>query len=241
MGTGTAQCKDHEPRQHRALPIADSPTSREAGVGPGVVACTPTPAARRSGARHGAPRVQVPRSSRRISTVRATAAEWSSDRVIALADEIALLQPVLAAAVRRWCFVGHSYGAAVALLAALAERPRLAALVLLRADRVRPHRRRRRAAERCRWHPQRCRRCRTRARCRRPGRCGALLHRLLGAAGNGSDARAPQADHGSVDRERRAAGGMRCSAKRLRSTRSPRSTSRCWPSREAARRLPRAA
>ena len=56
--------------------------------------------------------------------------EWPSDRVIALADEVALLRPVLAAAGTPFVLIGHSYGAAVALVAALAERSRLAALVV---------------------------------------------------------------------------------------------------------------
>ena len=56
--------------------------------------------------------------------------EWPSDRVIAIADELALLRPVLAAAGTPLVLVGHSYGGAVALIAALAERHRLAALVV---------------------------------------------------------------------------------------------------------------
>jgi pimeloyl-ACP methyl ester carboxylesterase len=56
--------------------------------------------------------------------------EWPSDRVITLADEVALLAPVLAAAGSPLVLVGHSYGAAVALKAALADPRRVAALVL---------------------------------------------------------------------------------------------------------------
>lgn len=56
--------------------------------------------------------------------------EWPSDEVIALADELALLEPVLATAGAPFLLVGHSYGAALALIAALAHRPRLAGLVL---------------------------------------------------------------------------------------------------------------
>ena len=73
--------------------------------------------------------------------------EWPSDRVITIADELALLRPVLAAAGMPLVLVGHSYGAAVALIAALAERRRLAALVvyeptlfaLVDADTARPN------------------------------------------------------------------------------------------------------
>lgn len=56
--------------------------------------------------------------------------EWPSDRVITLADEVALLAPVLALAGSPLVLVGHSYGAAVALKAALADPRRVAALVL---------------------------------------------------------------------------------------------------------------
>ena len=56
--------------------------------------------------------------------------EWPSRRVITLADEVALLAPVLAAAGSPLVLVGHSYGAAVALKAALADPRRVAALVL---------------------------------------------------------------------------------------------------------------
>lgn len=56
--------------------------------------------------------------------------EWTSDRVIRLADEVALLEPVLAAAGSPLTLVGHSYGGAVALMAALAAPARVRRLVL---------------------------------------------------------------------------------------------------------------
>ncbi|MEO7151712.1 MAG: alpha/beta fold hydrolase, partial [Burkholderiaceae bacterium] len=56
--------------------------------------------------------------------------EWPSDRTIALADEAALIEPVLARAGTPLVLVGHSYGAALALVVALARPQRLAALVL---------------------------------------------------------------------------------------------------------------
>ena len=46
---------------------------------------------------------------------------WPGARPITLADEVALLAPVLARAGTPLALVGHSYGAAVALVAALAD------------------------------------------------------------------------------------------------------------------------
>ena len=56
--------------------------------------------------------------------------EWPSDRVISLRDEVALIEPVLAMAQPPLALVGHSYGAAVALIAALATPGRIRALAL---------------------------------------------------------------------------------------------------------------
>jgi pimeloyl-ACP methyl ester carboxylesterase len=47
--------------------------------------------------------------------------EWPRDRSIGLRDEVALIEPVLALAGRPFSLVGHSYGGAVALIAALAD------------------------------------------------------------------------------------------------------------------------
>lgn len=46
---------------------------------------------------------------------------WRGDRPLTLADEVALLEPVLAATGARFHLVGHSYGGAVALKVALAH------------------------------------------------------------------------------------------------------------------------
>ena len=56
--------------------------------------------------------------------------EWPSDRVITLRDEVALIEPVLAKAGTPLVLVGHSYGAAVALIAALDRPARVRALAL---------------------------------------------------------------------------------------------------------------
>src|SRR5262249_8978615 len=53
-----------------------------------------------------------------------------SDRVIRLRDEVALIEPVLARAGSPLTLVGHSYGAAVALIAAIANPGRVRALAL---------------------------------------------------------------------------------------------------------------
>ena len=56
--------------------------------------------------------------------------EWPSDRVISLADEVALIEPVLTSAGEPLVLVGHSYGAVVALMAALVNPQRIRALAL---------------------------------------------------------------------------------------------------------------
>jgi pimeloyl-ACP methyl ester carboxylesterase len=56
--------------------------------------------------------------------------EWPSDRTISLADEVALIEPVLARAGPRIVLVGHSYGAAISLIAALANPTRIRAMAL---------------------------------------------------------------------------------------------------------------
>jgi pimeloyl-ACP methyl ester carboxylesterase len=56
--------------------------------------------------------------------------EWPSDRVISLSDEVEFLDPVFARAGSSFSLVGHSYGAAVALVAALRHRHRVRSLAL---------------------------------------------------------------------------------------------------------------
>jgi len=55
---------------------------------------------------------------------------WPTDRTITLHDEVALLEPVFARAGDRFALVGHSYGAAVALIAALTHPKRVRAMAL---------------------------------------------------------------------------------------------------------------
>ena len=55
---------------------------------------------------------------------------WPSDRIIGLRDEAELIEPVLADAGSPVVLVGHSYGGAIALIAALASPGTLRALVL---------------------------------------------------------------------------------------------------------------
>ncbi|PCC97988.1 alpha/beta fold hydrolase [Halopseudomonas pelagia] len=56
--------------------------------------------------------------------------DWSSESKIALRDEVEFIEPVLARASTPLILIGHSYGAAVALMAALADPDRISALVL---------------------------------------------------------------------------------------------------------------
>lgn len=56
--------------------------------------------------------------------------DWHSDRTISLSDEVEFLRPVLEQAGDSFALVGHSYGAAVALMVALAFPDRVRALAL---------------------------------------------------------------------------------------------------------------
>jgi pimeloyl-ACP methyl ester carboxylesterase len=55
---------------------------------------------------------------------------WPAGRAVQLADEVALLEPVFRAAGERFHLVGHSYGAAVALKAALLQPARVRSMAL---------------------------------------------------------------------------------------------------------------
>lgn len=55
---------------------------------------------------------------------------WSSDRALTLGDEAALIEPALRSAGTPLALVGHSYGAAVALIAAVRDPARVRAMAL---------------------------------------------------------------------------------------------------------------
>src|SRR5205814_839488 len=55
---------------------------------------------------------------------------WPSNRVISLADEAALIQPLLDAADEPVALVGHSFGGAIALMAALANPGRVRSVTI---------------------------------------------------------------------------------------------------------------
>jgi pimeloyl-ACP methyl ester carboxylesterase len=106
------------------------PFVREAGAGPGVVCLHAN--ASSSGQWRGLMELLAPRF--RVlapdSYDAGRSPQWPSDRIIRLRDEVALIEPVLARAGSPLLLVGHSYGAAVALIAALANPDRFSALVL---------------------------------------------------------------------------------------------------------------
>jgi pimeloyl-ACP methyl ester carboxylesterase len=108
--------------------MSDVPYFREAGAGPGVVCvhCNASSSAQWRGLMDRlAPRFHVLAGD---SHGAGRGPAWPADRTLRLPDEVALLQPLLARAGEPLALVGHSYGGAVALLAALQARPR--ALVL---------------------------------------------------------------------------------------------------------------
>src|SRR5258706_3131492 len=107
-----------------------APFVREAGAGPGVV-CIHSNASN-SGQWRGLMDLLAPtfRVCAPDSYGSGKSPDWPSDRVITLGDEVAFIEPVLAKAGAPLALVGHSYGAAVALVAALANPGRVRALAL---------------------------------------------------------------------------------------------------------------
>ena len=111
------------------MPILD-PYVREAGTGPGVV-CIHSNA---SGSAQWRSLMDLLSGNHRVlapdSYGSGKSPDWHSDREIALQDEVDLIEPVLALAGSPFTLVGHSYGAAVALIAALANPGRIRALAM---------------------------------------------------------------------------------------------------------------
>lgn len=106
------------------------PFFREAGTGPGVVALHAN--ASTSGQWRGLMDLLAP-SARVIAPDlygSGRSPDWPSDRVINLGDEVDFINPVMAAAGSPLALVGHSYGAAVALVAALSNPERVGALAI---------------------------------------------------------------------------------------------------------------
>jgi pimeloyl-ACP methyl ester carboxylesterase len=106
------------------------PFFREAGTGPGVV-CLHSNAST-SGQWRALMELLAPKfhilSPDSYDSGRSP--HWRSDRVIHLRDEVALIEPVLRRAGSPFALVGHSYGAAIALIAALANPHRVHAMAL---------------------------------------------------------------------------------------------------------------
>ena len=111
-------------------PPAARPHVRAAGQGPGVI-CLHSNASSSSQWRglieRLAPRWQVLAPD---SWGSGQSPEWPSDRVISLQDEVDLVEPLLAAQPGPWVWVGHSYGGAAVLRAAVQRPERVRALVL---------------------------------------------------------------------------------------------------------------
>lgn len=106
------------------------PFFREAGAGPGVV-CLHSNASTSSQWRALletlAPSFHVLAAD---SLGAGQSPAWPAERAVALRDEVALLEPLFARAGEPFALVGHSYGAAVALIAAASQPRRVRALAL---------------------------------------------------------------------------------------------------------------
>ena len=108
----------------------EEPFCREAGTGPGIV-CLHSNASSSSQWRalmdNLAPAFHVLAPD---SFGAGKGLPWPLDRPIRLADEATMLEPVFGRAGEPFTLVGHSYGAAVALVAALARPQRIRALAI---------------------------------------------------------------------------------------------------------------
>ena len=112
------------------MPQVSSPFFREAGSGPGVVCLhsnASTSSQWRSLMERLAPKFHVLAAD---SYGAGKSPAWPPDRQVSLRDEVALLEPVFERAGERFTLVGHSYGAAIALIAAFSQPGRVRALAL---------------------------------------------------------------------------------------------------------------
>jgi pimeloyl-ACP methyl ester carboxylesterase len=109
---------------------SEQPHVREGGSGPGVV-CVHSNA---STSGQWLPLIELLAPRHHVlapdSYGSGKSPEWPSACVIRLRDEVALIEPVLARAGSPLVLVGHSYGAAVALVAAIDRPQRVRAMVL---------------------------------------------------------------------------------------------------------------
>jgi pimeloyl-ACP methyl ester carboxylesterase len=110
--------------------VSAQPFFREAGQGPGVV-CLHSNA---SNSGQWRPLMEMLAPEFHVLAADGYGAgkspAWPTARAVTLHDEVALLEPVLARAGNRFVLIGHSYGGAVALLAALKHRARVRAMAL---------------------------------------------------------------------------------------------------------------
>lgn len=111
----------------QALPL---PHIRSAGVGPGVVCLHSNASSSAQWRRLAAllaPEFQVQAPDLYGA---GKSPNWPGERPLGLQDEVAFIEPALAAAGALFALVGHSYGASVALMAALRDPSRVRSLVL---------------------------------------------------------------------------------------------------------------
>jgi len=106
------------------------PFYREVGAGPGIVCL-------HASASHSAQwRLLMERLAPKYRVLAADSfgagrsPAWPIDRRVSLRDEVSLLEPVFDRAGERFTLVGHSYGAAIALIAAVDQPERVRALAL---------------------------------------------------------------------------------------------------------------
>lgn len=111
------------------MPIVP-PYIRDAGTGPGVVCIH----ANASSSAQWRDLMELLSGNHRVlapdSYGSGKSPDWHSDREIALQDEVNFIEPVFELAGSPFALVGHSYGAAVALIAALANPGRIRALAM---------------------------------------------------------------------------------------------------------------